>query len=130
MRLGFRNLSARHLLRLAVDYKWRILEAACLIVVTLLMVATGIVVIYERVTSTGAYRPEVSGRVVDKTMRFYESNEGSSVERFLIIEEENGSQYAISVGEKVYEKAIVGMRFKKSRSGVELHPDESTRAPD
>jgi hypothetical protein len=130
MRLLFRRLTLREVLRAVVDYRLRILEAVCLIGVTLLVLTIAVLFIYERTASTGAYRPEVSGRVVDKMMRFYESDEGSSVERLLIIDEENGSRSAIVVGEKVYEKAMVGMRFKKGRSGVELHPDETTRAPE
>jgi len=106
------------------EYKLRILEGGCLFVgVTLGLIASGIVV-YERHASTGAYRQEYAGRLIEKQTRSFETREGSFMERYLIIEEKTGRRIQVVVSEDVFETVKEGGWIQRTSRGVEMFAEE------
>ena len=104
--------------------KLRIAEAGCLIISLAVVITAAITISYQRFTSTGAYRQRYSGIIVDKVTRFNESEQGSSMGRYLIIEEESKGRTEVIVSEDVYQRASVGMRINKSDKGIDLVPSQ------
>ena len=115
------------LLELALTRSLTIMEGGCLLTALTFMLVTGVIVLYQRCTSTELYRREYSGIVVDKLTTLHESLEGSSYELFLVIEEKDGNRSQVSVSEGVYTGAEKGMRIQRTRSGVRVSPAETKR---
>ncbi len=102
--------------------KLRIVEAVCLIIALVIVITAAVTITYQRFTLTGTYRNEFSGRIIDKVTRYHESDEGSSRERHLIIEDRGGKRSEVYVTEDIYGRANIGMWIEKSDKGVNLVP--------
>ncbi|HYO92188.1 MAG TPA: hypothetical protein VEQ40_11155 [Pyrinomonadaceae bacterium] len=80
-----------------------------------------IVIVYrQRHSSTGIYRKEYEGRVIDKSETFVETREGSFVSRRLLIEDRDGVRFEVAVSREDYGRVQKGMWIKKNRDGIEL----------
>jgi hypothetical protein len=63
------------------------------------------ITLHQAFTSTGPYRVEYKGKVVDKSLRIMESELGSYPVRRLHIRQGNGSDFYITVDASLYERA-------------------------
>lgn len=93
-------------------------------VLVLAVVAAIIFSIYQRYSSTGLYRTDYEGRVMDKSATVTESNEGSGVSRRLLIKAADGQVFQVYATRSLYERAQIGMWIKSKGSNVELTQDE------
>lgn len=80
--------------------------------------------LHQPYTSSGSYRKEYKGRIVDRRITFRESQLGSRRTRRLFIQGRNGELFNVVASEDVYERAQVGMWIKSSKAGVELFPSD------
>jgi hypothetical protein len=103
---------------------WPVVEGIVLIVSLAITILTAVLFHYQRFTLTRAYRQQYEGKIVDKTMRFHESEEGSSRESYLVIEGKDGGRFLVSVREDAYNRARVGMWVRRDRGGFELFSAE------
>ena len=93
------------------------------------LIIVGMLIWYQRLSPTGPNRPEYLGRIVDKSLTVRESREGSSVVRYLLLEEKGGGRFQVIVNEDIYERAKVGMWIQRNKEGVKLFsspPDPSS----
>jgi len=61
-----------------------------------------------------------TGRIVEKRISVYESQQGSSFVNDLIIEEPNGRRFKFPVPEELYGRAQVGLCIRRDKKGIEL----------
>lgn len=99
---------------------WEKVELICLSLLALLILATLMAIYYQRSTSTGMYRRDYEGEVVDKFVSYHESQTGTGIERHFLIKGKSGEQFQVVVGKELYERARIGMWIKSSQAGVEL----------
>ncbi len=71
---------------------------------------------------------EFLGKIVDKRISVYESEQGSSFSNDLIIEEKNGRRFRFRVTEEMYGRAKVGMWIRRNKKGTELLTDVERNA--
>ena len=93
-------------------------------VLAVAVAAAAFVTFRQQHTSTGLYRMDYEGRIVDKSKTVTESETGSGVKQLLRVRAKNGEEFSVRVNESLYERARVGMWIKSSGSGAELTPDE------
>lgn len=79
---------------------------------------------YNQFTSSGPFRREYEGRIVEKWLSPGESETGSSFSRVLLIEGRTGERFKVVVSESVYGQAQVGRWIKSSRDGVAVSPND------
>lgn len=101
----------------------RTAEGGALAVSVVLALLTVGILIYQCSTSTGPYRSEYSGKIVDKKVALYESDKGSYFVERLTIREKSGAQFRIGVSKEIYDRARIGMLIQKNSKGIELFPD-------
>jgi len=107
----------------AAEASWQLREAATTLLMAGMAVAliAALTLLYkQQFGPTGFYRPEYEGRIVHKSLTGHETQEGSRVERKLLIEGDDGVRFEVRVGPEVYERAEVGMRIKVGKAQVEL----------
>ena len=63
-----------------------------------------------------------AGKIVEKRISVYESQQGSSFVNDLIIEEPNGRRFKFGVPEELYARAQVGLCIRRDKKGIELFP--------
>ena len=63
---------------------------------------------------------EFMGKIVDKRISVYESEQGSSFVNDLVIEEKNGRRFRFSVTEEMYGRAKIGMWIRRTKKGIDL----------
>lgn len=78
-----------------------------------------------RSSPAGPFRREYEGKIVEKWARYAESEQGSKPLFRLLVEDNNKVRFTVAVTPDVYERAEIGMRIKKSESGIELLADGS-----
>ena len=101
-------------------------ESVSLLLVLGALVA--IVILLYLFSSPGGRSPrEFTGRIVDKRVSVYEYREGSSFVNDLVIEEESGRRFRLSVPDEMYGRAVVGMWIKRSRNKLDLFTDAEWR---
>ena len=95
------------------------------------ILATVAIVSYRCATSSGPFRKEYTGKIVDKKITLHESNEGSFFVYKLAIEEKGGTRFQVSVPQELYDQAKIGMLIQRSTKGIELlpNPDETSTSP-
>ena len=98
---------------------------ALVVVVVIVVAAAAFISIRQRYTSTGLYRIDYEGRIVDKSVTVTESETGSGVKRLLRIRANNGEEFQVYVNRNLYEQAKVGMWVKSKAGSAELTPDTS-----
>lgn len=79
-----------------------------------------VVMFYQRSSSTGLYRSEYEGRILDKWVNIGETQTGSVPQRRLLIKGRDGQTFAVAVNQPLYERAQVGMWIKSSKANAEL----------
>lgn len=100
------------------------------VVAAVCIVTTFAIIVYQQINSTGLYRTEYEGKIVDKSLTIRESMYGSRVARRLLIESKSGERFEVAPSETVYERAQKGMWIRSSRkSGVELSWSETEWTP-
>lgn len=99
---------------------WLGIKTAFLSAVVILLVATLVVTLHQQFASTGPYRMEYEGRVIDKSVTITESQTGSYPVRRLLIKSKSGEEFQVIVNQSLYERAQVGMWIKSSKAGAEL----------
>lgn len=99
---------------------WLGLKIVSLCAVVALMVAAAVITLRQRFTSTGPYRTEYEGRVMDKSVTLGETQTGSYPVRRLLIRGKGGDEFQIIVNESLYNRAQVGMWIKNGKAGAEL----------
>ena len=102
---------------------WNIAEGAVLAIVLASMLGALAILTYQCSTSTGPFRREYSGRIVDKRISVIETQEGSRFARELVIEEKSASRFTVTVTQDDYERAKPGMWIQKTPKGTEFLPD-------
>lgn len=90
------------------------LEIFAVVLIFLFILSTP-VLIYQRYNSTGPYRKDYEGKVKDKYVIHRDSELGSGLERYLLIESEDGERFQIAVTRDDYEKAKIGLWVKHRR---------------
>jgi hypothetical protein len=91
--------------------------------VVLLVGATIVAVIFslrQRSTSTGLYRTEYEGKIVDKSVTIRESQTGSYPVQRLLIRSKSGEEFQVTINNPLYQRAQVGMWIKSNGAGTEL----------
>ncbi|HWS98707.1 MAG TPA: hypothetical protein VN256_00450 [Pyrinomonadaceae bacterium] len=97
------------------------------VLVTALVIAVAAAVfvsLRQQLNSTGIYRADYEGKIVDKSATFLESQTGSRVARRLHIRKKDGEEFQVSVNESLYERALVGMWIKGNNEKAELTWEE------
>ncbi len=94
------------------------------IVLTVAVAAAVFVSLRQRFTSTGLYRMDYEGRIVDKSATVTESQTGSGVKHLLRVRAKDGEEFSVTVNASLYERAQIGMWIKSSSRGAELTEDE------
>jgi hypothetical protein len=94
------------------------------IAVILGLVAVMFIYCRQQLTSTGLYRMEYEGKIVDKSVTIGESQTGSYPVRKLHIRGKNGQEFQVIVNENLYGRAQSGMWIKSSKTGAELTREE------
>jgi hypothetical protein len=84
------------------------------------VLATLIILYRQQTSSTGIYRMDYEGRVIDKSETFLETKTGSRVQRRLLIEGKDGGRFEIAVNKELYDRVQKGMWIESSGKGVEL----------
>ena len=98
--------------------KVEVLIAGVLMLGLLIAVA---IVIYQRSTSTGPFRSEYKGKIIDKRVSVVETNEGSRFAKELIVEEAGGYRFTVGVTREIYDRAKPGMLIQRTAAkGIEL----------
>ena len=111
--------------RLKSSGKLKTVSATALGVVLVVAVAVAVFVsLRQRYTSTGLYRADYEGRILDKSATFRESETGSRVSRQLRIRGKDGEEFLVNVNEDLHERARVGMWVKSRGGTAELTPEE------
>ncbi len=77
-----------------------------------------------RSSQNGPFRDEYEGHIVDKWANFSESQTVSEQYYRLLVEADDGRRFPVAISSEMYERARVSMRIKKSKSGVELIPED------
>jgi hypothetical protein len=106
---------------------WNIAEGTFLAIVFAIIVGGVSIWTYECSTSTGPFRREYSGRIVDKRISVFESEQGSFFSNKLVIEEKRGRRFTVSVSEEIYNRAKPGMWIQKTSRGIELSTEPKTQ---
>lgn len=106
---------------------WQIAEGTFHAIVLAMILGGVSIWTYQCSTSTGPFRSEYSGRIVDKRISVFESNQGSFFSNKLVIEEKSGRRFTVSVTEEMYNRAKPGMWIQKSSGGIEISPDPDTQ---
>jgi hypothetical protein len=105
--------------------KWSGKVGAALAAVLFIAVVAAVVVsIRQQYTSTGLYRMDYEGRIVDKSKTVTESQTGSGVKQILRVRAKDGEEFQVHVNGNLYEQAKVGMWVKSRGGSAELTPDE------
>jgi hypothetical protein len=78
-----------------------------------------------RSATTGPFRTEYEGRIIDKWADHSQSEQGSQPYFRLIIRSSDNQQFTVSVSSEIYDRAKVGMFVKKTAAGIEFIADES-----
>jgi hypothetical protein len=111
----------------ALKRLWRITEGGCLVTSVLIVILTIALMVTQKCNSTGFYKGNYEGQVIDKGIVSHESLTGSSVERYLVLEGKNGEQFSVYVTRAIYEGAQIGMWIRKTKTSQELSPTISSR---
>ena len=106
---------------------WQIAEGTFLTIVVAIMLGGVSIWTYQCSTSTGPFRNEYSGKIIDKRISVFESQEGSFFSNKLVVEEKSGRRFTVSVSEEIYNRAEPGMWIQKTSRGIELLPDPKTQ---
>jgi hypothetical protein len=96
------------------------LSTTLMVAVIAALLIVGFIAIRERFTSTGLYRIEYEGKIVDKSVTITESQTGSGAARRLLIRAKNGEEFQVTINEVLYGRAQIGMWIKSSSKGAEL----------
>lgn len=96
------------------------------LIVAAIVGLVGVLTFVLRNSRAGPYRTEYAGKIVEKTIRLHESQEGSWAERYLTIEEEGGVRSQVVVAPSIYDRAKIGMWIKSRKEGIELSSPENT----
>jgi hypothetical protein len=91
-----------------------------LAIVAVVIIAGVSILTYQCSTSNGPFRGEYSGKIIDKRISVFESNQGSVFTNELILEEKSGRRFTVSVTQEIYDRAKPGMWIQKSASGIEI----------
>lgn len=86
------------------------------------LIVGGVFLSYHQLRN--AYRQQYAGRIIEKVIRPHESDEGSFIERYLVIEEQDGARSQIPVSAELYDRAKIGMWIKKDKSGIDLSSEK------
>lgn len=71
---------------------------------------------------------EYEGRIIDKWAGYSHTAEHGSIPYFKIhLETKDGQRLIVSVNDGIYHRAKVGMWYKKTRTGIELLDELTTR---
>lgn len=80
---------------------------------------TGVLFFFYRVKRQ--LRPaEYEGKVVDKWVGYSQTETGSDPYFRLLVEADGGQRSTVAVDQETFERVKVGMRIKKTQSGIEL----------
>ncbi|SRR6266705_2185793 len=109
--------------RLSVDLEWlasHLLDGCGLTAIFVITFAASAILVF-RSSPPGVREPrEFIGKIVDKRISVYESQQGSSFSNDLIIEEKNGRRFRFSVTEEMYARAKIGMWIRRSKKVIDL----------
>ena len=109
--------------RLSVDLEWlasHLLGGCGLTAIFVITFAASAILVFWS-SPPGVRDPrEFLGKIVDKRISVYESEQGSSFSNDLIIEEKNGRRFRFSVTEEMYGRAKIGMWIRRNNKGPEL----------
>lgn len=102
------------------------LEAVILFSIVVFVISALVIGHRHWFASTGPYRKEYMGRIVEKTVWPYETLEGSFVKKCLIIEEKDGVQSLINVEEDTFARAQPGQWIRRTPKGIQLFSTDPT----
>lgn len=99
---------------------------AIIIVIALVgsLFATLGVNLHQQFTSTGSYRTEFSGKVIEKTTTVRATETGSFPINRLHIKNQKGEEFNVVVSKELYDRTHLGMWVKKDKDGVEVSWDK------
>jgi hypothetical protein len=104
--------------------RWDIIEGSITVFLVIGFLAAIAIMIFQRSTSTGSYRDEYKGKIIDKRTSVFETNEGSRFKNELIVEEAGGHQFSVGVSREIYDRAKPGMLIQRTAAkGIELLPN-------
>jgi hypothetical protein len=99
---------------------WNALGILLAFALTALMILGFILNRRQRFTSSGIYRREYEGRIVEKFLIPHDSPLGSSATRAFLITGRGGEKFQVIASPDIYDSAKVGMWVKSSKTGIEL----------
>ena len=99
---------------------------AVMIAIMIVIAMLAALLLYPQYTLSGPYRREYEGKVLDKSITLNDSRTRTGARRRLHLEGRDGERFQVAVNEDIYERAQVGMRIRRSPSGIELEFPEST----
>src|SRR5687767_1675246 len=89
-------------------------------VLMVLVLGGAIATCYQRSTSTGPYRDNYEGKVLEKYITNHESEQGTWVRKNLLVKAETGEQFQVVVSSAIFDRAQVGMLIRRKGSAIEL----------
>jgi hypothetical protein len=104
-------------LEILADY---VLDGGVLTILLIITLGAAAILVYHSSPSTSSQPRPFTGRIVEKRISIYESEQGSSFVNDLIIEEPNGRRFKFRVPEDLYARAQVGMWIRRDKRGIEL----------
>ena len=109
----------------------RVAEGSILAAIFVGILATIAIGSYQCAISSGPFRKEYTGKIVDKKITLHESDEGSFFVHKLAIEEKSGTRFQVTVPQELYDRAEIGMLIQRSNRGIELlpNPNEASTSP-
>jgi hypothetical protein len=117
--------------RLSVNLEWLasyLLDGCGLTAIFVITFAAAAILVFWSSPPVVRDPREFLGKIVDKRISAYESEQGSSFSNDLIIEEKNGRRFRFSVTEEMYGRAKIGMWIRRNNKGTELLTDVEPNA--
>jgi len=106
---------------------WQIAEGTFLAIIFAIILGGLSIWTYQCSTSTGPFRREYSGRIVEKRISVFESEQGSYFSNKLVIEETSGRRFTVTVTQEIYDRAKPDMWIQKTSRGTELSTEPQTQ---
>lgn len=108
------------------DAGWRVSNVLWGTVVAVLLVST-FALAWQKFQRPAVV--EYDGQIVDRWAGFTDSDTGARAYYKLLVEDDGGKRVTVVVDNEIYLRAKVGMRIRRSISGIELNGKPAQSAP-
>jgi hypothetical protein len=107
-------------LEILADY---LLDGGVLTILFVIMFGAAAILVFRASPPAPSAPRPFTGKIVEKRISVFESQQGSSFVNDLIIEEPTGRRFKFSVPADLYSRSKVGMWIRRDKKGIELFFD-------